>query len=207
MTPLLMKLLFSNSTNTPSLPQENRFLPVFIPFLSSFPIIRHFSNHLSLVYLAILLPFVIQITLTNTRWGLRLIAAGDGPEALVTSGVSLNHTRFVALFLGGCLMAFSGSYLAIGHSSQFIRDMSAGRGFIALAAIIIGKWQPIPTLVACVFFGFTDALQIELQSSEMLNLILPAQFIQSLPYVISLVVLVFAMGRAKPPLAIGQTSR
>ncbi len=184
-TPFLNKAIFGSPTNTPSIPMDNRFHP------------------LPLAACAICLPFVLHYIIKNTRPGLRLSAAGDGPTALRAAGVSTVKVRYVALFWGGVVTSFGGTFLSIAHASQFTRDMTAGRGFIALTALIFGKWKPLPTLFACLFFGFTDALQIRLQSTTLAGIELPVQFIQALPYLVTLLILVGFVGRARPPLAIG----
>ena len=199
LTPFLCKLLFGSPTNSESLPLELRLRP-FEFWPDALAILRQPW----LVYLACVLPFLLQFAIYRTRWGLRLLAAGDGPEALSTSGVSVNQVRFIALLWGGALASLGGVYLSISHASQFTRDMTAGRGYIALTALIFGKWRPLPTLIACLFFGFADAVQIRLQSASFLGMTFPVQLIQALPYLVTLIVLVGFVGRARPPLAIGK---
>ncbi len=185
-TPILTKLLFGSSTNTESIPLHAR---LYSPVLT---------------LLAFLLPFLIHFVTYRTGWGLRLLACGDGPEALKTSGVSPAKVRYWALSIAGAIIGFGGVYLSTAHASQFTRDMTAGRGFIALTALIFGKWRPLPAFIACLFFGFTDALQIQLQSSPLLGNTFPVQALQIFPYLITLLVLVGFIGSAKPPLAIGK---
>jgi len=195
-TPILSKVLFDSPTNTKSLELADRFLPWELgsPLL----------DHPTLVYFALFLPFLLHFVLYRTRLGLRLLAAGDGPEALRTAGVDHRRVRWGALLLGGAIASLGGTYLSIAHASQFTRDMTAGRGFIALTALIFGKWKPVPTLFACLFFGFTDALQIRLQSVAWGGHSIPVQAIQALPYAITLFVLIGFVGKSRPPLAIGQ---
>lgn len=196
LTPLLSKSLFGSPTNTQSLALTDRFHA------------WEFGNPLldqpTLVYLALLTPFLMHFLLYKTRFGLRVLAAGDGPEALQTSGVRYQRVRWLALLLGGAIASLGGTYLSITHASQFTRDMTAGRGYIALTALIFGKWRPLPTLFACLFFGFTDAAQIQLQSAEWAGHTVPVQALQALPYLVTLFVLVGFVGQARPPLAIGQ---
>jgi general nucleoside transport system permease protein len=194
-TPIFTKVLFGSATNTPSIPMEHRFSTINLGpgILSQVP----------LVYLGWLLPFAIHVTLYHTRWGLRLWSSGDHPEALQTAGVSFRRVRWQALLLGGAVTSLGGVYLAISHASGFTRGMTAGRGFIALTALIFGKWRPIPTFLACLFFGFADALQIQLQSTSIGNIQFPVQLIQVFPYLITLVVLVVFVGSANPPLTVG----
>ncbi len=186
-TPILTKLLFGSPTNTAALPLSERM-----------------SSEL-LLGLSFLLPFLLHFMVYKTGWGLRLLAAGDGPQALETSGVSPAKVRYGAMALGGAVVSLGGVYLSVAHASQFTREMAAGRGFIALAALIFGKWRPIPAFLTCLFFGLTDALQIHFQSSPLLGTTFPVQALQILPYLITLFVLVGFIGRAKPPLAIGKS--
>lgn len=204
-TPYLNKLFFTSPTNTPAIPIENRFHAINIPLVSDIPIVgKLFFAQLPLVYLALLLPFIAHYIAYKTRWGLRLLASGDGPEALQSLGGNVKRTRLISLFVGGMICSLGGTFLSISHASQFTRDMTAGRGFIALAALIFGKWRPIPTLLACLFFGFADSLQIRLQSTDLLSGRFPVQFIQMSPYLITLLVLVGFMGKSRPPLSIGK---
>jgi len=179
-TPLLCKLLFDNTTNTPSLASEMRIRNLYPFFLG-----------------ALSLPFLIHFLLYYTRYGLRLRGAGDGPEAVMTAGLSVKKIRTSALILGGILVSFGGSYLSIAHSDQFIRDMTAGKGFIALAAILFGKWRPIPTLFACLLFAFMETLQLTLQTFEWNGFTFPVQWVQAFPYVLALLVLVSAVGTSQ----------
>lgn len=206
-TPVLNKALFSSPTNTPAILVEDRFRALWIPFLSQLPGIGFLFHQMPLVYLALALPFLIHFVVYRTGLGIRLLASGDGPEALRTAGVSPEKVRLTALFFGGMVASLGGTYLSISHASQFTRDMTSGRGFIALAALIFGKWKPLPTLFACLFFGLADALQIRLQSVEVFGTIFPVQFIQAFPYFVTLIVLVGFIGGAKPPLWIGKALR
>lgn len=208
LTPILNKVLYQSPTNTPSIPLAMRFHPLDIPGLSKIPVVGELFFRLSpLVYLALLAPFVVALLLSRTRWGLRLVAAGEGPEALFTLGVSPAAVRFGALAVGGALTALGGAFLSTAHASQFTRDMTAGRGYIALAALIFGGWRPLPTASACLLFALADAGQIRIQSAQgSLLAALPVQLVQSLPYLVTLVALIFWGKRARPPAAIGQTT-
>lgn len=194
LTPVFCKAMFSSPTNSPSIPLEERLPEIAVPFLA------HAISPLLLV--AFVSPFLLHFLLYRTGWGMRVLAAGDGPDALTTAGVSVKRVRWSAMILGGLVCSLSGVYLAMAHAGQFTRGMSAGRGFIALAAVIFGKWKPIPTFVACLLFGFADALQIQLQGTIVFGQEFPIQFVQALPYVVTLVVLAGFVGKAKPPLAI-----
>lgn len=205
MTPLLSHAFFGSPTNTPSLQLAERMGEWPIPGLSSIPVLGPllFSQP-GLVYLALLLPVALHFGLYRTAPGLRLLASGDGPEALRTSGVRPERVRYLALAVGGAVTSLGGVYLSICHASQFTREMSAGRGFIALTAVIFGKWRPLPTAMACLFIGLTDALQIQLQGASVGGIAIPVQFIQALPYVVTLIVLAGFIGKARAPLSIGQ---
>ncbi len=204
-TPLFTKSLFGSPTNTPSLPMSDRFQNIDLPGLVHLPVVGALFSQPWLIFLALLLPFLVNYFFYHTGRGLRVLASGDNPEALATTGVHPNFVRWCAMLAGGALCSLGGVYLAIAHASQFTRDMSAGRGFIALTAVIFGKWRPLPTLAACLFFGFFDALQIRLQSTSVAGLELPINLIQSVPYLVALVVLAGFIGRATPPLSIGKT--
>jgi simple sugar transport system permease protein len=199
------RAFFPPPTNTPSLPLEERFQSVAIPFLSDLPGVGLLFNQPVFIYLALALPWAVHFFLYKTGRGLRILASGDSPSALQTAGISPRAIRWKTLLIGGALASFGGVYLSIAHASQFTRDMTAGRGFIALTAVIFGKWKPLPTLAACLFFGFFDALQIRLQSEQIAGITFPVQLIQSLPYLAALVILAGFIGKATPPLSIGKT--
>jgi ABC-type uncharacterized transport system permease subunit len=137
--------------------------------------------------------------LNRTRFGLRLRAVGENPEAADTAGVSVERIRFLAILISGALAAIGGVYLSIGQSSLFTRNMTAGRGFIALAALIFGKWRPVQTMLACLLFGFAEAVSIQMQGVTRM----PVQFIQMIPYVLTVLVLAGFVGRSRAPRAIG----
>jgi general nucleoside transport system permease protein len=204
-TPLLTKALFQSPTNTPSLAITDRFSAVALPFLSSLPVVGNLFVQPWLIFVALALPFLVHRFLYHTGRGLRVLASGDNPEALSTAGVSPKVLRWKMLLVGGALTSLGGVYLSVAHASQFTRDMSAGRGFIALTAVIFGKWRPLPTFAACLFFGFFDALQIRLQSEMIGTIAIPVQFIQVIPYAVALVVLAGFIGKAVPPLSIGKS--
>jgi simple sugar transport system permease protein len=130
---------------------------------------------------------------------LRLRAVGENPEAADTAGVSVNRMRYAGVLISGALAALGGAYLSIGQNSLFTRNMTAGRGFIALAALIFGRWDPVGALLACLFFGLAEAVAIRMQGT--VNI--PNQFIQMIPYVLTIVVLAGLIRRATPPKALG----
>lgn len=177
---LMSGALFSSSGSTEQLPRS-QLLPVT-------PIV---------IALA-MVPITLYV-LSRTRFGLRLRAVGENPEAAETAGVSVARIRFAAVLISGALAAIGGAYLSIGQSSLFTRNMTAGRGFIALAALIFGKWRPVQTMLACLLFGFAEALAIQMQGVARL----PVQFIQVIPYVVTMIVLAGLIGHAKAPKALG----
>jgi simple sugar transport system permease protein len=195
MTPLLCKYFFGSPTSSAQIPLTEKIPEITLPLVGT-------QNPLTL--LAWALPILLYFLLNKTSWGLHVKASGDSPDAVRTAGISVTKVRMLALIIGGMMVSLGGVYLSIAHSSQFTRDMSAGRGFIALTAVIFGKWKPIPCFFACLLFGFADALQIELQSRSIFGVEVPIQAIQAFPYILTLLVLVGFVGRAKPPLALGK---
>ncbi|MGH9937974.1 MAG: ABC transporter permease [Blastocatellia bacterium] len=196
---LLSGALFESTGATPQLPRDQTLpdTPIFDPQTS--PMLASIFNQKPLVYLAFILVAVTGYLIYRTRFGLRLRAVGENPEAADTAGVSVNRMRYAGVLISGALAALGGAYLSIGQNSLFTRNMTAGRGFIALAALIFGKWDPVGVLLACLFFGFAEATAIRMQGT--VNI--PNQFIQMIPYVLTMVVLAGLIGRATPPKALG----
>ena len=155
--------------------------------------------------LAFILVPVVWYVIYKTPFGLRLRAAGENPAAADASGVNVIRLRYVAVVLSGVLAAAGGAYLSIGQSSLFTKAMTAGRGYIALAALILAKWKPVPVLFACLFFGFTEALSIQMQGVIKLpsGEDIPVQFIQMIPYVLTIIVLAGFIGLSRAPKALG----
>jgi simple sugar transport system permease protein len=181
---LLSGAFFLSSGSTPQIPKEN-----LIPWTP--------------VVLAFLLVPVTWYVLFRTPFGLRLRAVGENPGAADAAGVSVTRLRYSAVLLSGALAGIGGAYLSIGQSSLFTRNMTSGRGFIALAALIFGKWRPVQTMLACLLFGFTEALAIQLQGQEIGGKEIPNQFIQIIPYLLTIIVLAGFIGRARAPRALG----
>jgi simple sugar transport system permease protein len=162
------------------------------------------SGHNLLVYLAALCVPIVSGIVYRTRFGLRLRAVGENPAAADTAGVSVSGVRYRALVASGVLCGLSGAYLSIAHHASFIRDMSAGKGYLALAALIFGQWRPARTLGACLLFAFADAVQARLQGVPLPVVgVVPVQLIQALPYVLTVCLLAGFVGRAVAPRAIG----
>ena len=160
--------------------------------------------HNVLVYIALMLVAVTWWVLYRTRLGLRLRAVGENPQAVEAAGLSVARLRYQALLCTGLLCGIAGADLSLAQSAGFFRDMTAGRGYLALAALIFGKWRPLPTLLACLLFALADAVQTRLQGVVLPWVgAIPVQFIQALPYILTVLLLAGFVGRARPPKAIG----
>ena len=169
-------------------------------------LLPEYYNRISIAsLLAFALVPVCWYVLYKTPFGLRIRAAGENPEAADAAGVNVIRLRYIAVVLSGVLAAAGGAYLSIGQSSLFTRGMTAGRGYIALAALILAKWKPVPVLVACLFFGFTEALAIQMQGVIKMpsGEDVPVQFIQIIPYVLTIIVLAGFIGLSRAPKALG----
>lgn len=212
LTAFLGQHWFHQGGTTPPVSGDARFRDITLPFAESLrdvPVAGQIysellSGHNLLVYIAFAaVPFSWWV-LFRTRFGLRLRAVGENPAAVDTAGISVIWLRYRAVIVCGVLCGFAGSYLAIAQSASFIRDMTAGKGFIALAALIFAKWQPVNVLFACLLFGVLDAVAIRLQG-KVLPLVgeVPVQAIQVLPYVLTVVLLAGFIGKAVPPKAGG----
>jgi simple sugar transport system permease protein len=196
---LLSGALFDSTGATPQVPQEN-LLPMLSQILPGFvPKWRVFTEVSVVSVLALVIVLVTMYVVYRTPFGLRLRAVGENPEAADTAGVSVARIRYTGVLLSGALAALGGAYLSIGQSSLFTRNMTAGRGFIALAALIFGKWRPVQTMVACLFFGLAEAVAIQMQGVVKI----PVQFIQIIPYVLTIVMLAGFIGLSRAPRALG----
>jgi general nucleoside transport system permease protein len=185
LTPFLCKILYDVTGSTPAIPITDRF--------QSAP-----------AYFVWLFVAVAFVTMKYTPAGLWLSFAGEHPEALDAAGVRVNRVRWGAVLLSGALAGLGGAALSVFLSSSFSRSMTAGRGFMALAALIFGKWRPIRAAIACLLFGFAEAVQIRLQGVILWGTQpIPVQFIQILPYVVTILVLAGFVGRSRAPKALG----
>ena len=162
-------------------------------------------GHDALVYLAFAMVPAVWWLLFRTRFGLRLRAVGENPQMVDAAGVSVTGLRYAALTMNGILCGLAGSYLVLAQSASFSQNMTAGRGFMALAALIFGRWHPVKALWACLLFGFLDSVAIRLQGVSIAGLgEVPVQLIQALPYVLTVVLLAGFIGSAVAPQALGR---
>lgn len=211
-TVILGQAWFRQGGRTPALTGDSRFQAVELPFtdaLADIPFLgpiyaNLISGHFVLTYFAFaMVPFTWWV-LHRTRFGLRLRAVGENPGAVDTAGISVTRMRYLAVICCGILCGIAGAYLSMAVAAGFVKGMTAGKGFIALAALIFAKWRPVNVMFACLLFGFLDALGILLQGQS-LPLIgtVPVQFMQALPYVLTVILLAGFIGKAIPPKAGG----
>jgi simple sugar transport system permease protein len=211
LTVTLGRYWFDQGGQTPALSGDARFAPIQLPFekeLADVPVIGQLyselaSGHSMLEYLALAIVPLAWWVLFRTRFGLRLRAVGEAPAAVDTAGISVVRLRYTALMIGGLLAGIGGTYLAVAQTAQFIPNMSAGKGFMALAALVFGKWRPWPAMGACLLFGFLDAVAIRLQGVEVLGFVIPVQFIEAVPYMLTVFLLAGFIGKAVAPKALG----
>ncbi|RTL43363.1 MAG: ABC transporter permease [Burkholderiales bacterium] len=164
-----------------------------------------FLSHNMLVYVAFLMVAAVWFFLERTRPGLRLRAVGENPAMVEAAGMSVQALRYQALLMNGVLCGLAGAYLTLAQNASFSPNMTAGRGFIALAAMIFGKWKPLPTMAACLLFGFLDAVAIRMQGVQWPGIgEVPVQLIQALPYILTVVLLAGFIGSAIAPKALGR---
>jgi len=202
---------FAQGGRTPQLKEGERFTEVKLPFadeLANVPVVGPIysdliSGHNILVYIAFLAVPITWFVLFRTRFGLRLRAVGENPKAVDTAGISVIALRYQAVLITGLLCGFAGAFFSIAQGSGFGNNMTAGKGFIALAALIFAKWKPVPAMFTCLLFGFLDALQIRLQGVEVGGIQVPVQAIQALPYVLTVILLAGFIGKAVGPKAGG----
>ncbi|MDN3543456.1 MAG: ABC transporter permease [Roseateles asaccharophilus] len=162
-------------------------------------------SHNALVYLAFFLVVAVWFFLERTKPGLRLRAVGENPAMVDAAGVSVPGLRYSALMMNAVLCGLAGSYLTLAQNANFSPNMTAGRGYIALAAMIFGKWKPVPTMLACLLFGFLDAVAIRLQGVVIPGIgEVPVQLIQALPYILTVILLAGFIGQALAPKALGR---
>jgi general nucleoside transport system permease protein len=201
---------FKEGGRTPPVLGPARFMPVdLLGFASLYdvPVIgfvaRIISGHSLLAYLAFAMVPLSAWALMKTRFGLRLRAVGENPHAVDTAGISVSKLRYQAVIIAGVLCGFAGAYISISLSASFVRDMTAGRGFMALAALIFANWRAWPAMWACLLFGYLQAMGTRLQGVKLAGVEIPVQFINMLPYVMTVVLLAGFIGKSVPPKASG----
>ena len=205
---------FKLGGQTPALVDGMRFSDITLPFAAPAGqgdlgllsgIYSHvLSGHSILVYVALACVPLTWWVLYRTRFGLRLRAVGENPAAVDTAGVSVTGLRYAAVGITGVLCGLAGAYMSMGLSAGFLREMTAGRGYIALAALIFAKWRPCYALMACLLFGLLDAIAIRFQNIDIGVLVIPVQFTQALPYILTVIILAGFVGKAIPPRAGGE---
>jgi simple sugar transport system permease protein len=182
---------------------EGKFGPIAVPVLSKIPVVGEvLFNNPPITYMALILVVVVHVALFYTRWGLRTRSVGEHPRAADTVGIRVNRYRYINTTIGGMLAGLGGGFLVLEAVGQFQEGMTAGRGFISLAAMIFGNWMPFGALAASALFGYTQALQNELLLAGVTNL--PRQFISMLPYVVTIIAVSGFVGRVRPPAAEGK---
>lgn len=234
LTVLIAEAWFHQGARTPSLPSEARFGPIALPMADEWKDIPVFgpiysdllSGHSLLVYVALAVVPLAWFVLYQTRFGLRLRAVGENPAAVDTAGVSVPGLRFAAVIICGILCGIAGAYMATGLQAGFVRDMTAGRGYIALAALIFAKWRPWYALFACLLFGLLQAVATRYQNIDVSGItlpegiagalpegvvnwladgfVLPVQLMEALPYILTVIILAGFVGKAIPPRAGGE---
>ncbi len=213
MTVLVAQSLFGQGGRTPPLEGAARFNPITLPFadaLGGVPVIgplyrEVISGHSILVYAAFGIVALTWWVLYRTRYGLRLRAVGENPAAVDTAGVSVKSLRFSAVMVTGVLCGLAGAYMATALQAGFGKEMTAGRGYIALAALIFAKWRPVQAMYACLLFGFFQALALRPDVVEsVVHVKVPVPFLDALPYILTVIVLAGFIGKAIPPRAGGE---
>ncbi len=211
LTVLVAQDVFALGGRTPALTGAARFQSITLPLAetaAAIPVVGPFyarviSGHALLVYVAALAVPATWWLLFRTRFGLRLRAVGENPAAVDTAGVSVTGLRFAAVMICGFLCGLAGVYLATALGAGFVKDMSGGRGFIALAALIFAKWRPWPAMGATMLFGFLQAVATRYPRLDLGVIVVPSQFIDALPYILTVVILAGFVGKAIPPRAGG----
>ena len=206
--------LFRQGGQTPTLPRTSRFNSIELPFaefleqnVPIFGIIYKelLSGHNILVWAALVSVGITFYILFKTTFGLRLRAVGEKPEAIDSAGISVTRMRFQAIIIAGILCGLAGVYLSTATGAGFVKEMTAGKGYIALAAMIFGKWKPVPALFACLLFGFLEAIAARVQGVEIMLIgEISSDLLIALPYLLTVILLAGFIGGVTPPRAIGQ---
>ncbi|HEY0061914.1 MAG TPA: ABC transporter permease [Telluria sp.] len=212
LTFVLAQFFYQQGGRTPDL-GEARLFDIVLPgtaAVADIPFLGWFYGHVigghsALVYLAFALIPIVHWVIYHSRFGLRLRACGENPHAADAAGVSVETTRYMAMLVAGVLCSFSGAYLAIVQSGFFLRDMSAGAGYLALTALVFGNWRPMYTALGCIMFGFFNAVQVQIEGVELPGVgRIPGSLIQMIPYVVTVIVLAGLMAKSVAPKSIGK---
>lgn len=195
-TTLLMQLLWNNRGNSPQVAS----VQTTAGFLLGIPMVGPILGKLSVnAYIMALMVLVSWFVLFKTRFGLRLRMVGENPKAAATMGIRVHKIKYIAVLICGMLAGFGGAFLSLNHMDMFVRDMTAGRGYIAVAVAILSRYNPAGVIVCALLFGFCDALQIYFQGGAV-----PTQLIQMLPYLVTLLVLTIGVKHIKAPEGVGK---
>ncbi len=197
--PLILQAYFGNPGSTPPVPSLGA---ITLPFISDIPVLGNIiGTHSPLTYIAFILVFVMNFFLFKTRMGLRIRAVGEYPRAADTVGIRVFALQYFSVVLCGALAGMAGAYLSLCQVSMFVKNMTAGRGFMAMAAMIFGKWKPIGVMWAALLFGFADAVQMSIQSA---GWPVPTDFLLSIPYILTIIALAGFVGKAVGPKQVGK---
>lgn len=195
-TTLLMQLLWNNRGNSPQVESVH----ATASFLLGVPVVGQILGKLSVnAYVMVFMVIVSWFVLFKTRFGLRLRMVGENPKAAATMGIRVHKIKYIAVLICGMLAGFGGAFLSLNHMDMFVRDMTAGRGYIAVAVAILSRYNPAGVIACALLFGFCDALQIYFQGGAV-----PTQLIQMLPYLVTLLVLTFGVKHIKAPEGVGK---
>jgi simple sugar transport system permease protein len=191
--------------STPELNDPERFRAIEIPGVGDLPVLGPvlFNNNF-FVYAVFALVVILHFALFHTRWGLRVRAVGEHPKAADTVGINVLGTRYRNVIMGGMMAGLGGAYFTLGSTGSFDREMTAGRGFIGLAAMIFGGWTPVGAFLASLVFGFADSLQNRL---SILRVPIPSEFMLAVPYIVTIFVVAGLVGRVRAPAADGRPYR
>jgi len=212
LAPVLATAWFHLDGTTPALAESARFGSLALPGavgVAEVPLVgpiyaRVLSGHNGILYVGALAVPAAALVLWQTRFGLRLRAVGESPDAVETAGISVAWLRYRALIVTGVLCGLAGAYLSIAAGAGFTRNMTAGRGYLALAALIFGRWRPVPTALACLLFAFADAAQTRLQGVPLPVVgVIPVELVSAIPYVLTVLLLAGFVGVSRAPRALG----
>lgn len=201
---------FKQGGRTPQLSGDARFTSIDFPGRDALfamdgigPYARILLDHSILTYVALAIVPLSAWVLARTRFGLRLRAVGENPQAVDTAGISVARLRYQAVIIAGVLCGIAGAYLSTALQTSFVRDMTGGRGYLALTALIFANWRAWPALFACLLFGFLQAIANFMQGAQFLGIDIPVQVFNSLPYVMTIILLAVFVGKSSPPKASG----